>query len=572
QEIVEAQAPQEPVGVQSTAQEPRRSGRVPRQPVRYGFLITDEDTVELVDSQDPATYREAIESPNSDKWRQAMESEMQSMYDNQVWNLVDAPQGAKVIECKWIFKLKADNTFKGRLVAKGFRQTHGVDYDETFSPVVMLKSIRIMLAIAAYHDYEIWQMDVKTAFLNGKLLEDVYMKQPEGFVDPKHPNKVCKLQRSIYGLKQASRSWNLRFDETVKEFGFIKNVEEPCVYKKASGSIVTFLVLYVDDILLIGNDIPTLQQVKEWLGKCFAMKDLGEAQSILGITIYRDRSKRLLGLSQEKYIDKVLNRFSMNDSKKGYIPLPQGVTLTKADSPSSKEDRETMSRVPYASAIGSIMYAMLCTRLDVAHALSITSRFQQDPGVKHWTAVKGILKYLRRTKGLFLVYGGEEELSVKGYGDAAFQLQENEMRSQSGFVFVLNGGAISWKSAKQDTVADSTTESEYIAASEAAKEAVWLKKFITELGVVPSILDPVELFCDNTGAIAQAKEPRSHQRSKHILRRYHLIREIVERGDVKVSKIPTEDNVADPLTKPLARAKHEKHVRSMGLRIMPDWD
>ncbi|NDX61125.1 hypothetical protein G3N22_19985 [Acinetobacter baumannii] len=254
------------------------------------------------------------------------------------------------------------------------------------------------------------------------------------------------MDRSIYGLKQASRSWNLRFDETVKEFGFIKNVEEPCVYKKASGSIVTFLVLYVDDILLIGNDIPTLQQVKEWLGKCFAMKDLGEAQSILGITIYRDRSKRLLGLSQEKYIDKVLNRFSMNDSKKGYIPLPQGVTLTKADSPSSKEERETMSRVPYASAIGSIMYAMLCTRLDVAHALSITSRFQQDPGVKHWTAVKGILKYLRRTKGLFLVYGGEEELSVKGYGDAAFQLQENEMRSQSGFVFVLNGGAISWKS------------------------------------------------------------------------------------------------------------------------------
>ena len=187
-----------------------------------------------------------------------MEAEMHSMYDNQVWTLVDGPEGAKIIECKWIFKLKADNTFKGRLVSKGFKQIHGIDYDETFSPVVILKSIRILLAIAAYYDYEIWQMDVKTAFLSGNLLEDVYMKQPEGFVDPKNPNKIFKLQRSIYELKQVSQSWNLRFDEAVKEFGFLKNKDEPCVYKKTSGSIVVFLVLYVDDILLIGNDIPTL--------------------------------------------------------------------------------------------------------------------------------------------------------------------------------------------------------------------------------------------------------------------------------------------------------------------------
>ena len=226
------------------------------------------------------------------------------------------------------------------------------------------------------------------------------MTQPEGFVDPKNPKKVCKLQRSIYGLKQASRNWNLRFDEAVKEFGFLKNKDEPCVYKKTSGSVVVFLVLYVDDILLIGNDVPTLLSVKQWLGKCFAMKDLGEAETILGIRIYRDRSQRLLGLSQEKYIDKVLKRFSMVDSKKGYLPLQQGVVLSKKDSPCY------MSKIPYASAIGSIMYAMLCTRMDVAHSLSMTSKFQQDPGEKHWTAVKGILKYLRRTKGLFLVYGG----------------------------------------------------------------------------------------------------------------------------------------------------------------------
>ena len=233
---------------------------------------------------------------------------------------------------------------------------------------------------------------------------------------------------------------------------------------------------------------------------------------------------------------------------------------------------EYMSRIPYASAIGSIMYAMLCTRLDVAHALSMTSRFQQDPGENHWTAVKNILKYLRRTRDYFLVYGGESELVVTGYTDAAFQTNADDCKSQSGYVFCLNGGAISWKSSKQDTVADSTTESEYIAASDAAKEVVWLRRFLSGLGVILSSLDPVSLFCDNNGAIAQAKEPRSHQKSKHVLRRFHLIREIVNRGDVKVCKIAGEDNVADPLTKQLAKAKHDHHMRSFGLRVMPDWD
>ncbi|KAK8694820.1 hypothetical protein V6N13_072364 [Hibiscus sabdariffa] len=279
------------------------------------------------------------------------------MSENQVWTLVEPSEGIKPIGCKWVFKKKTDmdgnvQTYKGRLVAKGFRKIHGVDYDETFSPVAMFKSIRILLALAAFHDYEIWQMDVKTAFLNGKLEEDVYMTQPEGFVTPENAEKVCKLQRSIYGLKQASRSWNLRFNEEIQEFGFIRNEDEPCVYKKFSGSIVSFLIL---------------------------------------------------------------------------------------------------------------------------------------------------------TKDVFLVYGGEEELRIKGYTDASFQTDKDDSRSQSCFVFCLNGGAVSWKSSKQDIVADSTTEAEYIAASEAAKEAVWIKKFIKELGVVLSIADAVDLYCDNNGAIAQAR-------------------------------------------------------------------
>jgi hypothetical protein len=346
------------------------------------------------------------------------------------------------------FQEKTDNDenvhiYKARLVAKGFKQIHGIDYDETLSPIVMLKSVWILLAIDAYFDYEICQIDVKTTFLNRNLTEDVYMTQPKGFIDPKHAGKIWKLWKSIYALKQASRSWNLHFDEVVKEFGFIKNIEEPCVYKKVSGSAFVFLVLYVDDILLIGNDIPMMEVVKSLLRKSFSMKDLGEATYILGIKIHRDRSKRLIGLNQDVYIDKILNRFNMQDSKKGFLPMWHGITLSKKQCPTDPDDQERMRVIPYASAIGSIMYAMICTCLDVSYALSATSRYQSNYGETHWTIVKNILKYLRRTKEVFHVFGDEEELVVKGYNDASFQIDADDSKSQSGFVFCLNGGAMS---------------------------------------------------------------------------------------------------------------------------------
>ncbi|WVZ63555.1 hypothetical protein U9M48_013178 [Paspalum notatum var. saurae] len=501
------------------------------------FLTMGQHDVLLLDNDEPKTYKEAVMGPDSEKWLEAMRFELKSMADNQVWNLVEPLDQVRPIKCKWVFKKKIDADGNAQLVAKGFRQIQGVDYDETFSPVAMLKSIRILIAIATYHDYEVCQMDVKTDFLNGNLSEDEYMTQPEGFVDPQNAGKVCKLLKSIYGLKQASRSWNLRFDEVVKGFGFIKNVEEPCVYKKVSGSALIFLVLYVDDILLIRNDIPMLEAVKDSLRKSFSMKDLGEAAYILGIKIYRDRSKHLIGLSQSTYIDKVLKRFNMHDSKKGFLPMSPGTILSTTQCPSTTDEQKRMSEIPYASAIGSIMYAMICTRPDVSFALSVTSRYQSCPGEGHWIAIKSILKYLRRTKDAFLVFGGEEELVVKGYTDASFQTDKDDSRSQAGFVFCLNGGVVSWKSSKQDTIADSTTEVEYIATSKAAKEAVWIRKFVSELGVVPSASCPLDLYCDNMGAIAQAKEPRSHQKSKHILRRYHLIKEIIDRGDVKICKI-----------------------------------
>ncbi|GJY61923.1 retrotransposon protein, putative, ty1-copia subclass [Tanacetum coccineum] len=243
-----------------------------------------------------------------------------------------------------------------------------VDYEETFSPVADIRAIRILIATTTYYDYEIWKMDVKTTFLNGNLSEEVYMTQPEGFVDPKFPNRVCKLRRSIYGLKQASRQWNKHFDDEIKKFGFTQNCDEPCVYLKASGSYITFLILYVDDILIMKNNIPMLQDVKSYLGRCFAMKDIGEAAYILGIKIYRDRSRRLIGICQSAYIEKILKRFYMETSKRGTIPMQEKLKLSKSQGASTPAEIQRMQNISYALAFGSIMYVVRCTRPDVAFA------------------------------------------------------------------------------------------------------------------------------------------------------------------------------------------------------------
>ncbi|GJZ16009.1 retrotransposon protein, putative, ty1-copia subclass [Tanacetum coccineum] len=374
-------------------------------------------------------------------------------------------------------------TYKARLIAKGFTQTYGVDYEETFSPVADIKAIRILIAIAAYYDYEIWKMDVKFAFLNGRLNEDVYMVQPEGFVNPKHPRRVCKIQRSIYGLKQASKSWNKRFDEEIKRYGFTQYPDKPCVYKRASGSIVVFLILYVDDILLMGNNIPMLQDVKSWLGKCFTMKELGEAAYILGIKIYQDRSRWLIGLSQNAYIDKILKRFKMYASKCGTIPLQPNVDLSKTQGPSTPEDVIRMKGIPYASAVGSIIW----------------------------------------------------------------ETDRDDLRSQTGYVFVMNGGAVNWKSSKRSTATMSSIKVEYIAAAEAAMEAIWIRKFIYGLGVVPNNDRPMDMYCDNTGSISIADEPGVQKGAKHFRQKYHFIREVIQEGDIRIRKVHTDNNLADPL-------------------------
>ncbi|GJW12464.1 retrotransposon protein, putative, ty1-copia subclass [Tanacetum coccineum] len=523
----------------------RRSTRT-RRPIDRLCLYVDAEEHELGDLGEPANYKVALMDPESKKWLDVMNVEMQSIKDNYVWVLVELSPNARTVGSKWLFKKKTDMdgvvyVFKARLVAKGFTQTYGVDYEETFSPVADIRAIRILIAIATYYDYEIWQMDVKTAFLNGHLSEEVYMEKLEGFVNQKYPNHVCKLKRFIYGLKQASRQWNKRFDDEIKKYSFTQNPDEPCVYQKASGSYVTILILYVDDILLMGINIPMLQDVKSYLGRSFAMKDLGDAAYILGIKIYHDRSKRLIGLCQSAYIDKILKRDYMENSKRGTILMQEKLKLSKSQGASTPAEKQRMQNIPYASAIGSIMYAVRCE--------------------EHWTPIKNILKYLCNTKDMFLVYGGnmKRELRVSCYTDAGYLTDADDLRSQTGYVFILNGGVVDCKSTKQSIFATSSTDAEYIAAFDALKEGVWIRKFISGLGIVPT-----KAFSRKLSSFGNNAKPRNDtdDNTDAIAMAWHCSYLL---GDVKIEKINTDDNLADPFTKALAFPKHSELTRNIGM-------
>ena len=372
------------------------------------FLQEHEFDIGIVED-DPINFHQVKQSSNSEKWIDAMNDELKSMKDNDVWDLVELPEGTKPIGCKWIFKTKRDSKgnverYKARLVAKGFTQREGIDYKETFSPVSSKDSFRTLMALVTHFDLELHQMDVKTAFLNGNIDETIYMVQPENFVSGDSKSMVCKLKKSIYGLKQASRQWYHKFHQVITSHGFEANVVDDCVYHKFSGSRYIFLILYVDDILLACSDIGLLHETKNFLTKNFEMKDLGDASFVLGIQILRDRSQGILGLSQKSYIEKVLKRFGMNGCSSGDTPVAKGDKISLSQCPKNDLEAKEMQKIPYASAVGSLMYAQVCTRPDIAFIVGVLGRYLSNPGMDHWKAVKRVMRYLQRTKDYMLMY------------------------------------------------------------------------------------------------------------------------------------------------------------------------
>ncbi|KAM1649269.1 hypothetical protein ACFX14_010564 [Malus domestica] len=380
----------------------RKSTRVRRTTALADFVYMTEasdNDIDLSEFDDPKTFKEAITGSNSERWLEAMRSELTSMQDNGVWELVEQTDAIKPIGCRWVFKTKRDSNgnierHKARLVAKGFTQREGVDYKETFSPVSTKDAFRVVMAIIAHFDLALHQMDVKTAFLNGDLEENIYMKQPEGFEVKGREKLVCRLKKSIYGLKQASRQWYLKFQKVMKEHGFTENPSDACIYLKLNRSSFIMLVLYVDDILLATNDTSLLDETKTLLRQNFEMKDLGEASYVLGIEIKRDRKRGLLGLSQKGYIEKVLKRFNMFSCGTTKMPISKGDKLSKTQCPKNDLEKKIMEEKPYASLVGSLMYAQVCTRPDLAFTISVLGRFQANAGEAHWNAAKRVLRYL----------------------------------------------------------------------------------------------------------------------------------------------------------------------------------
>lgn len=549
----------------------RRSARTKRSAIPSDYVVyLQESDYNIGAENDPESFSQAMSCKESELWYNAMKDEMSSMKCNDVWDLVELPNGVKTIGCKWVFKTKKDSLgnierYKARLVAKGFTQKEGIDYTETFSPVSKKDSLRIILALVAHFDLELQQMDVKTAFLNGELEEEVYMKQPEGFPSSDGEQLVCKLKKSIYGLKQASRQWYLKFHNIISSFGFVENVMDQCIYLKVSGSKVCFLVLYVDDILLATNDKGLLHEVKQFLSKNFDMKDMGEASYVIGIKIHRDRFKGILGLSQETYINKVLERFRMKNCSPSVSPIVKGDRFNLDQCPKNDLEREQMKNIPYASAVGSLMYAQVCTRPDIAFAVGMLGRYQSNPGIDHWKAAKKVMRYLQGTKDYKLMYRRTSNLEVVGYSDSDFAGCVDSRKSTSGYIFILASGAISWRSVKQTMTATSTMEAEFISCFEATSHGVWLKSFISGLRVMDSISRPLSIYCDNSAAVFMAKNNKSGSRSKHIDIKYLAIRERVKEKKVVIEHISTELMIADPLTKGMPPLKFKDHVMNMGL-------
>ena len=466
-----------------------------------------------------------------------------------------------------MFKLKHDvdgrvERFKARLVAKGYAQKYGIDYDEIFSPVVRFSSTRFLLAFAVQHDLLIHQMDVKIAFLNGKLNEEIYMKQPEGYVKPGEEHLVCKIEKSLYGLKQSSRCWNKAFRESVEKVGFTQASADPCVFIRKKDTL-TILAIHVDDLMILAENIFEMQRLNDSLSLNlqFKMKDMGELHYNVGVCIVPYKERKQVYLHQGQYIEKMLKKFGQTEARTVSTPADLNVKLQKDNGVSRPVDM-----ISYQSIVGSLLYAAITTRPDIAQAVGVVSKFCANPTQSHLTAAKRILRYLKGTIYRGLSYKKCADGNLIGYSDADWAGDVDDRHSTSGNVFLLAKGAVSWLSKKQATVALSTAEAEYVALTTATQEAIWLRRLLTDVG--KPLAEPVVINEDNQGAIAMAKNPVGHARTKHIDVRYHFVREGVQDGAIILKYVATDEMIVDILTKPLPKYPFEKLVIQLGMKIV----
>ncbi|GIL60632.1 hypothetical protein Vafri_15174 [Volvox africanus] len=511
----------------------------------------------------PTTYEEAMASPYADEWRAAMEEEIASLRSKGTWSLEEEPPDARALGTKWVFSLKFDQNgaverFKARLVVKGFMQREGIDFEEVFAPVSKHATLRAFLAMVAANNMELHQLDVKTAFLNGELEEEVFVKQPPGFEEG-GPNIVGRLHKALYGLRQASRAWYKKLHDHLMEQGYRVSEADPSLYVRERDGVTVYVLVYVDDVLIASTSLKAVIAAKAELMSQFECRDMGEATMFLGMLIKRDRAMGYLSLSQPRLIEELVQLYGMGSARSKPVPMAEGTHLAQA----SLEERLDRERYPYSELIGSLLYISGCTRPDISQAVGVLTRHMAKPAKEHWKAAKEVVRYLLGTADFGLAFGGERAAEgLLGFCDADHAGCVDTRRSTTGYVFSVHGCAVSWASKLQRSVAVSTMEAEYVAASEATKEALWLRQLLTDMGYS---VRPTKINCDSQSALKVIKNPVVSTKSKHIAVRYHLIREQVMRGSVEMVDCRTDEMVADIFTKPLSTEKFVRHRMSLGV-------
>jgi hypothetical protein len=525
---------------------------------------------ETSDNFEPRTYQEAMQSKNRHSWKPAILDEYKSLIENDTWEVVPLPPDRQVIRSKWVFTEKAghNNTptrFKARLVAKGYTQKQGIDYDETYAPVVKHDSLRILLSIVASLNLEMIQLDVKTAFLYGVVKEELYLEQPEGFVLAGGEKEVCRLKKCLYGLKQAPRVWNQKFNEFLLLFGLSRSTADPCIYFRRREEELTLIAIWVDDGLVCSSSAEVIKDVLKHLNTYFEMRAL-PADCFVGMEITRDRARRQLYVNQAKFIASILDRFNMDSANPKDTPADPSSRLTMSMSPTTESGTFVMRKVPYREAVGCLMYLTIVSRPDIAFAVGQVSRYCENPGPAHWEAVKRILAYISGTRKHGLFFSGSSQ-PLNGFSDADYGGDLDHRRSTTGYIFTHNGGPVAWCSRRQTCTTLSTTEAEYVAASETYREAIWLRHLLQDIDLANP--NPVKIHCDNQSAIQLVRNPVLHARTKHINIRYHFIRDQLESNKIDIIYIETKMQIADILTKPLATPLFERLRDQIGIIPVP---
>lgn len=494
------------------------------------------------------------------EWQKAMQEEMDSLMKNNTWTLSELPVGRSAITCKWVFKIKQfeDNQpsrYKARLVARGFSQKYGFDYMETYSPVARLDTLRVVLALANREGMTVHHMDVKTAFLNGELSEEIYMVQPEGY--DKQNGLVCRLNRSLYGLKQASRSWNERFHQFMEKLNFKRSDNDPCLYTRGTRNQQIILVLYVDDVLVACPSVKLVNVIKNALSREFEMTDVGEVSCFLGMRIERDENKKIMRISQRNYLVNLLNRFHMSDCRPISTPLENKLKLVKGTA--SKKTNK-----PYRELVGCIMYVSMTSRPDLAAAANYYSQFQSCPEEEHWVHLRRVLRYVKETLHFGLVYRGESHGPLlEAYTDADWGNDISDRHSISGAVFKVFGSTVSWIAKKQTAVSLSSTEAELVALTAAACYCQWLIRILRDLDFTSN--DAIPIHEDNQSTIRIASNPKYSARLKHMDVKHFFVRELIASGCIAVDYVPSAEQQADMLTKGLPAPAFRKLRSCVGI-------